>query len=120
MASPNTLQIRDAQKANKAQRKAVEAQAKQRQEGAQAAAQLITSLAGEIYTSNVALWTGPSESPEALFAYYEAIAHKSMDAAIAFVRASNSYDDRAIVPKAAPPIVAEQAPVDANGTPVDA
>lgn len=125
MASEKTLAVRSAKQLEKAARRdskkqfqAAAQDAQQRREQGQVAAQFITGLARDIYLQNVALWTGPVESAEALYKYYEGTAHKSMDAAIAFVRASNSYDDRGQVAKDAPPIVAE--PTDANGSPVDA
>jgi hypothetical protein len=124
MASEKTLAIRSQKQLEKAARRDSKRQFQQavqdsnaKREQGQVAAQFITGLARDIYLQNVALWTGPVESAEDLYKYYEGTAHKSMDAAIAFVRASNSYDDRGQVAKDAPPILAEG--TDANGSPVD-
>lgn len=114
MASPNTLAVRDVKKAQKAQRRAAEQQAAQQREQGQAAAQFITGLARDIYARNV-IFAEQSENAEEKLRCYTFQAHAAMDAAIAFVRASNSYDDRGTVPAEAPPIIA---PTDANGTPV--
>lgn len=124
MASEKTLAVRSEKEKLKAERRAKQAafdkaraEAEDRKERGQVAAQFITGLARDIYAQNVALVT--AETPEALLAIYTEVAHKAMDAAIAFVRASNAYDDRSrLVTKDGPPIVPE--PTDANGSPVDA
>ena len=120
MASEATLakrsekqQAKDARRAQKQAMQAEIARANDQRERGQVAAQFITSLARDIYAQNVALLT--EETPEKLYAAYRVVAHKAMDAAIAFVRASNEYDDRGRVAPNAPPILA---PTDANGAPV--
>jgi len=118
MATQKTLETRMQRQAERAARR----EAQDRQERGQVAAQFITGLARDIYAKQVVLAEqdgalGPYTADE-LYAHYERQAHKAMDAAIAFVRASNNYDDRGRVAPEAPPIVPEQAPVDANGSPV--
>lgn len=115
MASEETLKIRAAKKAAKVARKAAERQADMQHEQGQVAAQFITSLARDIYARNVRAPAIGDLTVEELYKAYEVMAHAAMDAAIAFVRASNSYDDRGRVASNAPPILA---PTDANGTPV--
>ena len=125
MASEKTLAIRsekekerEARRASKAISQRELAAARDRQERGQVAAQFITSLARDVYARNVLHPDGGTA--EEKLAFYTKQAHAAMDAAIAFVRASNAYDDRGMVPQDAPPIVPEQAPIDANGSPVDA
>jgi|SRR6185369_1460261 len=118
MASEKTLAIRSQKQLEKAARRdskkqfqaAVQDSNAKREQG-QVAAQFITGLARDIYARNVALLTNAmkagviEDSPEKLYKYYEDVAHAAMDASIAFVRASNSYDDRGNVAKDAPPII---------------
>lgn len=112
MATETTLDKRsekqkakDERRAQKALQERELAAARDRQERGQVAAQFITGLARDIYERTVVL--GEASTPEELYEFYRKQAHSAMDAAIAFVRASNSYDDRGVVAKDAPPIVPE-------------
>src|SRR6478736_6490321 len=98
MASEKTLAIRSQKQLEKAARRdskkqfqaAVQDSNAKREQG-QVAAQFITGLARDIYARTVVA-PEPGLTVESLYNFYEAQAHRAMDAAIAFVRASNSYD----------------------------